>query len=645
MINGADAIAILVLITIVIAIGVYLLHWLYRRSSKDRSFVRTGFRGEKIVMGGGALVIPIIHDITEVNMNAIVLEARRTGEKSLITKNKMRIDVVAEFNVRVIPTPDQVATAARTLGSRTLDAESLKELVQGRFIDAMSAAAANMTMDEIHSNRIEFMKTVGNLVSDTLNANGLELENASLTNLNQSDISVFNPANAFDAEGLTQLTQQVEEKREARNLIENDTLISIKTKDYETERRSLEIDRDTQYARIDQHREVEIRRSVQQAEIEEEKAKSTININRFQISTEREAEKERIDKQKTIETENIQTEQEIRKLELDGQLAIQVHETDTAKSIETQQISNRQEIETARIIKEEEVKLLEISKTRKVGVATANADRHVNDAIIANNKEIDELRIAAGKYVEKFEIEQQKEVELVDKERLIAIINKSIEEATAQTKAAEAWKVEAALSEQITTARQQEIAERSKLVEMIDATAKSEREAFRVVTLAKADKDVAEQRALAEIAGAKASEVRYEKDADGQRKLNEAENMRNTSNRRSAIYENLVKNLPSIIRETVKPIENIESIKILQVDGVPGINSPSETISSPEQEGGGGNMTDKIVSSAMKYRTQMAFVDGLMKELGLPLENIGSAGGMSFRNFPSDDKKQGKDGE
>jgi hypothetical protein len=40
----------------------------------------------------------------------------------------------------------------------------------------------------------------------------------------------------------------------------------------------------------------------------------------------------------------------------------------------------------------------------------------------------------------------------------------------------------------------------------------------------------------------------------------------------------------------------------------------------------------------MKYRTQVAFVDGLMKDLGLPIETIGSAGGLSFRNFPPPDK-------
>ena len=157
-----------------------------------------------------------------------------------------------------------------------------------------------------------------------------------------------------------------------------------------------------------------------------------------------------------------------------------------------------------------------------------------------------------------------------------------------------------------------------------------------------AAKDAAEQRALAEIAEANAAAVRYEKEAEGALAINAAENTRNDASRRSAIYENLVKNLPEIIRETVKPMENIESIKILQVDGVPGINSPSERSGGAGGviEGGGndGNMTDRVVNSAMKYRTQVAFVDGLMKDLGLPINQLGSAGGMSFRNFAEPEK-------
>jgi uncharacterized membrane protein YqiK len=730
--TGADAIAIIVLLTILVAVGVYLLHWLYRHSSKDEAFVRTGLGGEKVVMGGGAFVIPIVHDITRVNMNTVPLEIKRSGEGSLITRNKMRVDVVGEFSVRVIPTRENVSLAARTLGERTAASELMKEVAQGRVVDAMSTVAAAMTMDEMHVGRKQFMRQVSELVAPTLASHGLELENASLTGLNQADIRVFNPDNAFDAEGLTQLTQEIEERRKLRNRIENDTLLEIKLKDYETEQRAIEIDRDLEYARIDQARDIEARRAAQLAAIEEERSSSAISISNAKVRAEQEAERIRIAKDKLIDAERINSQTEIRLLEIDRQKDNEQRAIETSKALETQRIVSRMEVESRRIendrkVKEfeitsrqevsitessasakidqakleserlveanrieiekaieslavekerhlrvineladtekekavilkrynvdlerlkrdEEIIQLEIEKNQKVKLSETAAFRKVEDAAIVVNRELDELRIAARKFVEKFEIERNKEVEIIDKERLIAVINKSIEEAVAKTEAADAMRVLAASEEQIVSARDQEAAERAKRIALIEAATRTERETQRLVSIAAAEKEAMEQRALAEITEANAAAVRYEKEAEGQTRLNEAENMRSDAARRSAIYENLVKNLPNIIRETVKPMENIESIKILQVDGVPGINSPSETIGGGVANGGGGdggNMTDRVVNSAMKYRTQVAFVDGLMKDLGLPIESIGSAGGLSFRNFPPPEKPSG----
>ena len=45
-------------------IAVYLLRWLYRRSTKETAFVRTGFGGERVVINGGAFVIPVLHEIS-----------------------------------------------------------------------------------------------------------------------------------------------------------------------------------------------------------------------------------------------------------------------------------------------------------------------------------------------------------------------------------------------------------------------------------------------------------------------------------------------------------------------------------------------------------------------------------------------------
>ena len=77
----------------------------------------------------------------------------------------MRVDVISEFSVRVIPTKESVSLAARTFGERTDSPEQLKEIVQGRFVDAISAVAATMTMEEIHSSRKQFMRQVAELVA------------------------------------------------------------------------------------------------------------------------------------------------------------------------------------------------------------------------------------------------------------------------------------------------------------------------------------------------------------------------------------------------------------------------------------------------------------------------------------------------
>ena len=331
--NGADIIAIIILIAIVIAVAAYLLHWLYRHSSKDVSFVRTGLGGEKVVMGGGALVLPIVHDVTEVSMNTLRLEVYRTREKSLITKDRMRIELQVEFYVRVIPNAESVAAAARTLGNRTLNPESLRDLVQGRFVDAMGAVAASMTLEQIHEHRADYIRAVKAQVADTLTQNGLELETASLTNLDQADMKLFNPSNAFDAEGLTRLTEEIETRKKKRNDIEQDTMIAMRKKNLEAERLTLEIQRDTEYARLEQEREVALRRAQQRAEVAREKVERDREIEEAEIRAREEIEKSRIAQDRAIDAERIARELELERLEIRRQKARQLEEQESVIAI------------------------------------------------------------------------------------------------------------------------------------------------------------------------------------------------------------------------------------------------------------------------------------------------------------------------
>lgn len=90
----------IIAVCILFIIGIIFAR-LYRRASAEQAFVRTGLGGQKVVMSGGAIVMPIFHEIIPINMNTLKLEVSRSTIDSLITKDRMRVDVVVAFFVRV----------------------------------------------------------------------------------------------------------------------------------------------------------------------------------------------------------------------------------------------------------------------------------------------------------------------------------------------------------------------------------------------------------------------------------------------------------------------------------------------------------------------------------------------------------------
>jgi uncharacterized membrane protein YqiK len=705
--NGADIIAIIILVAIVIAICVYLTHWLYRHSSKDLSFVRTGFGGEKIVMGSGAFVLPIVHDITEVSMNTLRIEVRRNGEKSLITKNRMRIEVVVEFFVRVIPTGEAVAAAARTLGNRTLNPESLRDLVQGRFVDAMSSTAAKMTMEEIHENRSEYVKGVKTEVTAALTKNGLELEAVSFTSLDQADIKMFNPSNAFDAEGLTRLTEEIESRKKKRNDIEQDTMIAIRKKNLESEKLALSIDQESEYSRLDQEREVAVRRSKQRAEVARERAESEREIEESQLRAKELVEKTRIQQENAIEAEAILRNLETQKLEIarrrtldienqDRAIAVAVNEAEGQtklteeiekrkkkrndfeqesviairhKNLESEKviISIDKEAELWRLEEERDLAIHRAHQRTEVALERSDSERKIEEAEISSREAVERARIRTELAVideqirkeeeaEKRDVLRRRMVELEDQDRVIAVAEKSKREAEARTSAEKSRALMVAAEESVISAREKEIAERRKQIDLIAAAQQAEREAIKVVTFAAAEKTAAMDHADADRAASEAARFRFQVDAEGNSKLNEAENLRSDKSRLSALHTQLIQNLPSIIRESVKPMENIESIKILQVDGLPGMSGAqiggSDSGGGSPSTGGSdtprnGSLADNVVSSALRYRAQAPFVDNLLSEIGMSPNSITNLGGLEsiakLEHMQVSDEKSSKD--
>lgn len=413
--NGADVIAIIILAAIVIAVAAYLLHWLYRRSTKDVSFVRTGFGGEKVIMGGGALVLPILHDITEVNMNTLRLEVTRAREKSLITKDRMRVELTVEFYVRVSPTIDAVATAARSLGNRTMNAEQLKDLVQGRFVDAMGGAAAKMSLESIHENRSSFVKEVKQEVAESLALDGLELESVSLTSLDQTDIKLFDPSNTFDAEGLTRLTEQIESRKKKRNDIEKDTAVAIRAKNLEAEKRSLDIARDSEYARLTHEAEVAVERAQKKAEIANENAQRERQIEDVKIQEREAVERTRIGMEQTIEMLELKRREAISIQEQAREIAISMKSKERseaqkmAEDARALMIEAQERVQTIRDLEiANRQKAIELIDAERIAEAEATRSRILAEAEKGAAQDLaDADRIAVSALEERLRVESQ----------------------------------------------------------------------------------------------------------------------------------------------------------------------------------------------------------------------------------------------
>ncbi|MGD9920123.1 MAG: flotillin family protein [Pseudorhodoplanes sp.] len=386
-------------VVVILAIGLILAR-LYTRSTRDEAYVRTGLGGQKVVLDGGSLVLPIFHSIARVNLKTLRLEVRRGENEALITKDRMRVDIGAEFYVRVKPDASSIALAAQTLGDRTNDATELRELIEAKFVDGLRSVAATMPLDALQEQRMDFVKAVQEAVGADLQSNGLELESVSLTRLDQTDIKHFNANNFFDAQGLAALTRITEARKKERNEIVRDTEVAIAQKDLEARERSLAIERTKREAELNQERDIAnksaaTRAEAAQAEQAAKRAEEEARIAMEQAVAEREASAKQV-----RETANIV-----------AVLAVQQKDTEAKRDIQ--------------IVAQESA------------IAVANKSREESEAKTAA-EQARALAIAAEE-----KVTTARAVEIAEREKQITVIDakkKAETEATAVTVAAEAEK-------------------------------------------------------------------------------------------------------------------------------------------------------------------------------------------------------------
>jgi uncharacterized membrane protein YqiK len=364
-----------------------ILTRLYRRATKDVALIRTGFGGEKVVLNGGILVFPVLHELMQVRLTTVKLEVSRLNKDALITMDKLRVDVVGLFHIKVKPDAQSIAAAAQTLGESVNSPDAVKALLDGKLVSALRSVAATMTMEHLHANRADFIQKVQEALMTDLDMNGFQLESVSITHFDQTAFEHFNENNAFDAEGLTVLTRTIEERKKIRNDIVATNRVEIEQRNLDANNQSLEIAQAAEQARLTQEQTLAARRAEQATAIATAEAEQTRLAEIARITAEQAQTVAQTEADKVIQTATITRDGAVQTATIERDRNIELARITTA--VQTAQKSEEESTATA-AANEARAHAVRAEESVATAKATEIANRTKNVAVIAATQKAEE---------------------------------------------------------------------------------------------------------------------------------------------------------------------------------------------------------------------------------------------------------------
>src|SRR5215212_9588262 len=334
-------------LVLIVTLVMLVISKLYRKASANMAFVRTGMGGAKPIKDGGTLVIPVVHQVIPVSLETMRLNVERRGPHALITKDNLRVDLSAEFYIKVQANTEDILQAARSLGGRNVQPDAVSELVQEKLVSALRTVAATKELVELHAKRDEFASAVQEIVTHDLASNGLTLESVTISALDQTDPTQLQERNVFDAQGLRKIAEITQKARVERNIIERESERQVVERNVHTSKKVLELQRD-------------------QAEFEAEQKMKVANVR---AARDREQAEFKIAQDEAVSKRDIEKMREIETAEVQRTLAVE--QAQVAKKVAL--VTKIREQETTDILRKQTVEVAE--RTKEVAVAEKERER------------------------------------------------------------------------------------------------------------------------------------------------------------------------------------------------------------------------------------------------------------------------------
>ena len=523
----------------------------YRKAPPDSALVVSGGRKKRVVFGG-SLINPITNTTQLMSLNTMQLPVERTGQAALITRDSLRVDLEAQFYVKIEPIEQDVLKAVASLGDKTLTPGAVNTLLEGKLVGVLRSVAATMDLQELHEKRQEFSDQVQEACRDDLEQNGFKLESVAVTNLDQTPLDALDENNRFDVVAIQTIKQEVEDRQTQTARIEHENQVKreedrlkaeleIKQREEETETQTLEVERRLEFAQEEQRKAIATNKAEQAREVESHQ----------------------LEQQQAIEEARLRQEEAVKSATITQKQKLEMARIEQERQVEESEISQKQVVEVARVQQEQRVQEAEIARNLSIEQAKIEQERAVEEASIASRI------VLIEKEREEKEAEAENAIQVSIKERaresaLIEFLQVSAEKAQAEAKVATAEAVEEAERQsQIALIRAEQEADEERIAKERAADA----EAYAVVEAAKATLSAAEVKAEAQKILAEALLIEAKAKADGEEASIAAKNKAEPQVLVSDAVLALVESLPEVTSELMKPAERIESIRVLDLGG------------------------------------------------------------------------------
>lgn len=401
------------LLVVIVLLGIIGVLSRYRKCKSDEVLVVYGKTGgsksAKLYHGGAAFVWPIIQGYDFLSMKPMQIDCKLTGA---ISAQNIRVDVPTTITVAISTDPEVMQNAAeRMLGLSMDDKQNLiTDVVYGQ----MRLVIADMTIEELNSDRDKFLAKVKDNIDTELRKFGLYLMNINISDIRDAANYIVNLGKEAESKAQNEAQANIEEQEKlgaikiANQIKERETRVAETRKDQEVAIAATRKEQEISVAQTDKERVSQVALANADKESQVARAEAEMNINVEQANTAKES-----------RIAELNSDMEIKQAEAKKKAAIGRNEAQKEIALSNAQLS-----------------VTQANADKEAGEVAARSEAAVQTAREKAQKEVEEakaLKVESSLKAEKIvpaEVAKQEAILQAD-----AVAEKVIREAEAKAKA------------------------------------------------------------------------------------------------------------------------------------------------------------------------------------------------------------------